>query len=213
MRSVSDSEGCFKCAQHINHWRVFWKLQIQNYFYISQRSNGARPLAGTVMTIKLGFFQVSSSSKIYRLSKMSNTFCLPDDLIQNWQQNLKKLQQDTLVWIFCTVIFKVICYIQPISWIFLFLFMNSCIHPVSLHWRHNGHDSVLNHQPHDCLLNRLFRRRSKKRSKLRITGLCVGNSPETGEFPAQMASNAENISIWWRHHGPCTYTWHLCSIT
>ena len=24
----------------------------------------------------------------------------------------------------------------------------------------------------------------------------------TGEFPAQMASNAENISIWWRHHYP-----------
>ena len=22
----------------------------------------------------------------------------------------------------------------------------------------------------------------------------------TGEFPAQRASNAENISIWWRHH-------------
>ena len=35
---------------------------------------------------------------------------------------------------------------------------------------------------------------------LRVTGLCVGNSPVTGEFPAQMASNAENISIWWRHH-------------
>ena len=30
--------------------------------------------------------------------------------------------------------------------------------------------------------------------------LCEGNSPVTGEFPAQMASNAENISIWWRHH-------------
>ena len=29
--------------------------------------------------------------------------------------------------------------------------------------------------------------------------LC-GNSPATGEFPAQMASNAENVSIWWRHH-------------
>ena len=29
-----------------------------------------------------------------------------------------------------------------------------------------------------------------------------GNSPGTGEFPAQMASNAENVSIWWRHHGP-----------
>ena len=38
-----------------------------------------------------------------------------------------------------------------------------------------------------------------KTSELRVTGLCVGNSPETGEFPAQMASNAENVSIWWRH--------------
>ena len=59
-----------------------------------------------------------------------------------------------------------------------------------------------NHQPHDYLLNRLFRRRSKKISKLRVTGLCVGNSPVTGEFPAQMASNAKNVSIWWRHHAP-----------
>ena len=46
-----------------------------------------------------------------------------------------------------------------------------------LHWRHNGHDCVSNHQPHDCLLNRLFRRRSKKTPKLRVTGLCAGNSP------------------------------------
>ena len=37
-------------------------------------------------------------------------------------------------------------------------------------------------------------------SKLRTIGLCAGNSPVTGEFPAQMNSNAENISIWWRHH-------------
>ena len=29
--------------------------------------------------------------------------------------------------------------------------------------------------------------------------LC-GNSPVTGEFLAQMACNAENVSIWWRHH-------------
>ena len=69
-----------------------------------------------------------------------------------------------------------------------------------LQWRHNGHDSVSNHQPYDCLLNRLFRRKSKKTSKLRATGLCAGNSPETGEFPAQVASNSKNVSIWWRHH-------------
>ena len=41
----------------------------------------------------------------------------------------------------------------------------------------------------------------KKTSKLRVTGICEGNSPGTGEFPAQMASNAENVSVWWRHHG------------
>ena len=47
----------------------------------------------------------------------------------------------------------------------------------SLQWRHNGRDSVSNHQPRDCLLSRLFRRRSKKTSKLCVTGLCAGNSP------------------------------------
>ena len=62
---------------------------------------------------------------------------------------------------------------------------------VPLQWRHNGPDSVWNHQPHDCLLNRLFRRRSEKSSKLRVTGLCAGNPPWTGEFPAQMASNVK----------------------
>ena len=53
----------------------------------------------------------------------------------------------------------------------------------SLQWRHNGHDGVSNHQPHEFLLNLLFRRRSKKTSKFRVTGLCAGNSPVTGEFP------------------------------
>ena len=71
----------------------------------------------------------------------------------------------------------------------------------ALQWPHNGHDGVSNHQPHHYLLNRVFRRRSKKTSKLRVTGLCAGNSPMTGEFPAQMARNAENVSIWWCHHG------------
>ena len=70
----------------------------------------------------------------------------------------------------------------------------------SLQWRHNEHDSVSNHQRLDCLLNCLFWPRSKKTSKLRVTGLCGWNSPVTGEFHAQRASNAENVSIWWRHH-------------
>ena len=64
---------------------------------------------------------------------------------------------------------------------------------------HNGHESVSNLQPHHCLLNRLYRRRSKKTSKLRVADLCAGNSPVIGEIPAQMASNAKNFPIWWRH--------------
>ena len=50
-------------------------------------------------------------------------------------------------------------------------------------WRHNEHDGVSNHQPHDGLFNRLFRRRSKKTSKLHVTGLREGNSPVTGGYP------------------------------
>ena len=67
------------------------------------------------------------------------------------------------------------------------------IQKITLQWRHNGRDGVSNHQPHDRLLNRLYRCRSKKISNIRVTGLCVGN-------PAQMASDAENVSIWWCHH-------------
>ena len=70
----------------------------------------------------------------------------------------------------------------------------------SLRWRHNARDSVSNHQPHDCLLNRLFRCKLKKTPKLHLTGLCAGNSSGTGEFHAQMASYVENVSIWWCHH-------------
>ena len=54
----------------------------------------------------------------------------------------------------------------------------------SLLWRHNERDSVSNHRRLYCLLKRLFRRRSKVTSKLRVTGLCAWNSPGTGEFPA-----------------------------
>ena len=53
----------------------------------------------------------------------------------------------------------------------------------TLQWRHNGHHGVSNHQPYHCLLNRLFRRRSKKTSKLRVTGLCAGNSPRLVNSP------------------------------
>ena len=61
-------------------------------------------------------------------------------------------------------------------------------------------DGIWNHGCLDCLLKCLFRCRSKKISKLCIIGLCEVNPVETGGFPAQRASNTENVSIWWRHH-------------
>ena len=79
----------------------------------------------------------------------------------------------------------------------------------SLLWRHNERAGVSNHQFHDCLLKLLFRRRSKKTPKLhwkktkktskRHWPLCM-EFTVTAEFPGQRASNAENVSIWWRHH-------------
>ena len=66
-----------------------------------------------------------------------------------------------------------------------------------LQWRYNECNGISNHLHLDCLLNRLFRRRSKETSKLHATGFCEENSPVTGKFLAQKASNTENVSIWW----------------
>ena len=51
------------------------------------------------------------------------------------------------------------------------------------------------HQPRHCLFNLFIQAQIKENIKLRLTGLCAGNLPVTGEFSAQMASNAENVSI------------------
>ena len=65
----------------------------------------------------------------------------------------------------------------------------------TLQWRHKERDGVSNHWCSNCLLNRVFGRRSKETSKLHVTGLCEGNSSVTDEFLAQRASNAENDYI------------------
>ena len=70
-----------------------------------------------------------------------------------------------------------------------------------LQWHHNERDSVSNYRRLDCSLNRLFRHRPRKTSRLCVTGLCEGNSPVTYEFPVHRSSYVENVSIWRRHHG------------
>ena len=56
----------------------------------------------------------------------------------------------------------------------------------SLQWRHNGRDGVSNHQPDDYSLKRLFRCRSKKTSKLRVTGLWAENFPHKRPIKRKM---------------------------
>ena len=55
----------------------------------------------------------------------------------------------------------------------------------ALQCRRNDRDGVSNHRCLICLLSRLFRRRSKKASKLRVAGLREGNLPVTDGFPSQ----------------------------
>ena len=76
-----------------------------------------------------------------------------------------------------------------------------------LPWRHNDHGGVSNHQPHGCLLNRLFRRRSKKTSKLRVTGLRAGNSPGPVNSPHKGPVTRKMVPFddvimpcWWSGH-------------
>ena len=66
--------------------------------------------------------------------------------------------------------------IEPVLWGFRAL---------SLQWRHNGHSSVSNHQPHDCLLNQ---------TQIKENINALRHWPLCGEY-LQMASNAENVSI------------------
>ena len=88
------------------------------------------------------------------------------NILQNWHSNSIYIQYETML----TIV-------------------------VSLQWLHKQCDGVSNHQPHDCFFNGLFRRRSKKTSKLRVTGLCEGNSPVTGGLPPQRASIAEMFTF------------------
>ena len=115
-------------------------------------------------------------------------------------------------WIF--VMIDVFAFALPILWFSIYKLCDyyGIFTSKSLEWRHNEHDGVSNRQSHDCLLNRLFRRRSKKTSKLRVIGLCEGNSPVTDEFPVQSASNAEKCSIWWRHQIIHTCSLHLLTV-
>ena len=79
----------------------------------------------------------------------------------------------------------------------------------SSRWRHNGRDGVSNHQPHDCLLNRLLRRKSKKARKLYVTGLCAGNYNHVN---AGYNNAAVTIELHWYACPETKYAlWFICN--
>ena len=76
----------------------------------------------------------------------------------------------------------------------------------ALHLRHSERDGVSNHRRLDCVLNRLFRRRSKKTSKLRVTGLGEGNPRVTGGFPhkwpvTRKICSSDDVIMEWAYKG------------
>ena len=89
---------------------------------------------------------------------------------------------------------------------------HGCNDMITLQWRHNERDGVSNHQPYDCLFMRLFRRRSKKKSKLRvtvssipywgITSYALDTSPQVSEasYRLSILSDSENIIVMYREH-------------
>ena len=76
-----------------------------------------------------------------------------------------------------------------------------CLHFFALQWRRNERDGVSNHRRFDGLLNCLFRRGSKKTSKLRVSGLCEGihrwpvNSPHKGPVTPRMFPFDDDIMV------------------
>ena len=117
------------------------------------------------------------SSQAIQTAVLTTALCLS---ITVWINLLKPEQDD---WHFTGDIFKRIFKKEALSILFP-ISSNSG----SLQWRHNGRDGVSNHQPYECLLNRLFKRRSKKTSKRQW--------PLRGE----RVSKAENNSIWWQRN-------------
>ena len=158
----------------------------KNRLFESSLSEITRPVAA-IKSLKFALF--------LNIISFSVVVCFKCNiLVWNWSSCIK-------VFFYCD------SHISPRVW------LRICHHSrirwwmVTLQWRHNEQDVVSNHQPQDCLLNSLFRRRSKKTSKLCVTGLCEGNSPVISEFHAQRASNVENVSIWWHHHKLALNRW------
>ena len=120
-------------------------------------TGGSNAMLSTRHSISWYFIKVTSQWTRWRLKSPASRLYTQPFVQTQIKKNIKTPRH----WPFSVEIPKLI------NWILI---------DVPLRWRHNGWDSVSNHQPRECLLRRVIRRTSKKTSKLRVTGLCAGNS-------------------------------------
>ena len=78
-------------------------------------------------------------------------------------------------------------------------------HALTSQWRHNGCDSVSKSPASRLFTQPFIQTQIKENIKAPCHWPLCGEFTGTGEFPAQMASNAENVSIWWRYHAVCLW--------
>ena len=191
LKPALSSNCTFVRGIHRSRWILLTKCQYSTVLWVM--CVPSPPLIGVVWQITGSSTAFSATKKI---PKINNTGHLGDQSTGNrWIPHKEFVMRNA---------FGLTTYTHTIT------IVSTSTHCHSLQWRHNGCDGVSNHWRLDCLLFHLFRRRPKKTSKLLVTGLCEGNSPVTGEFPEQRASNAECVSIWWRHHGKkCSNKQHM----
>ena len=132
---------------------------------------------GLIIGLNSGLLVQNHYVKILLISQKRLIHIYNDTPVIFVQENLQYCGD--IIWVFLSIWESFMglltwCPVFKSNWTHIKHRFNTCR---SLRWRHNGRDSVSNHQPHDYLLNCLFRRRSKNTSKLRVTDLCVGNSP------------------------------------
>ena len=155
--AITFGEGC---TNSIRLWHlimlcldtyVFTMIYMQFYYVLCQkRQTGTVKFITISPFLKLKFIQIVELTLRAVLDCMQNS----DHMVQCFVRNFLEIPHKIA---------------HP--------YIKRCVFLLTLQWRHNDHDGVSNHQPHGCLPNRLFRRRSKKTSKLHATGLCVGNTP------------------------------------
>ena len=109
---------------------------------------------------------------------------------------------DNISWISWSQFYLVCYFLSPLISRFSQSVCNCCRTKSiqSLQWRHNGRDGVSDHQPHHCLLNRLFMRRSKKTSSSASLAFVRGINRRPVNSPQKWPVTQKKVSIWWHHH-------------